>query len=38
VGQTIGPVMTGFLVGACGYEVAFAALALVIALSVVVFL
>ena len=38
VGQTIGPVLTGFVVGAWGYGVAFPVLALVIALSIVVFL
>ena len=38
VGQTIGPVLTGFLVGTWGYGVAFPALALVIALSILVFL
>lgn len=37
VGQTIGPVLTGFLVGAWGYGVAFPALAVVLALSAFVF-
>lgn len=37
VGQTIGPVLTGFLIGAWGYGVAFPALATVLALSAVVF-
>lgn len=37
VGQTIGPVLTGFLIGAWGYGVAFPALAVVLALSAVVF-
>jgi MFS transporter, DHA1 family, multidrug resistance protein len=38
VGQTIGPVLTGFLVGTWGYGVAFPALAAVLALSAAVFL
>jgi MFS family permease len=37
VGQTIGPVMTGFLVGAWGYHVAFPALGVVLAASAVLF-
>jgi MFS family permease len=37
VGQTIGPVLTGFLIGAWGYGVAFPALAVVMALSAGVF-
>ncbi len=37
VGQTIGPVMTGFLVAYAGYGVAFGALAVVLTLSAVLF-
>jgi MFS family permease len=37
IGQTIGPVLTGFLVGAWSYGVAFPALAAVLALSAFVF-
>lgn len=37
VGQTIGPVMTGFLVAAWGYELAFPTLAGVLILSALVF-
>jgi MFS family permease len=37
VGQTIGPVMTGVLIGAWSYGVAFPALAAVLALSALVF-
>ena len=37
IGQTIGPVMTGFRVAALGYGVAFPALAIIIAASAVVF-
>jgi MFS family permease len=37
VGQTIGPVLTGFLVGVWGYGLAFPALAAVLALSAVLF-
>jgi MFS family permease len=37
VGQTIGPVLTGFLIAAWGYGVAFPVLAMVIAASAVVF-
>jgi MFS family permease len=37
VGQTIGPVLTGFLVGTWGYGVAFPALAAVLALSAAIF-
>jgi DHA1 family multidrug resistance protein-like MFS transporter len=37
VGQTIGPVLTGFLIAAWGYGVAFPVLAMVIAASAVLF-
>ena len=37
VGQTIGPVLTGFLIGAWGYGVAFPALAVILALSGIAF-
>jgi MFS family permease len=37
VGQTIGPVLTGFLVGTWGYGVAFPALASVLAVSALAF-
>jgi MFS family permease len=37
VGQTIGPLLTGFLVGAWGYGVAFPVLAAVLAVSALVF-
>ena len=37
VGQTIGPVMTGVLIGVWSYGVAFPALAAVLALSALVF-
>lgn len=37
IGQTIGPVLTGFLIGAWGYGVAFPVLAVVLALSAFVF-
>jgi MFS family permease len=38
VGQTIGPVLTGFVVGSLGYPVAFPVLATVLALSAVLFI
>jgi DHA1 family multidrug resistance protein-like MFS transporter len=38
IGQTIGPVLTGFLVGIWGYGVAFPALSAVLALSAVMFM
>lgn len=38
IGQTIGPVLTGFLIAAWGYGVAFPALAVIIAVSAVTFL
>jgi MFS family permease len=38
VGQTIGPVLTGFVVGSLGYAVAFPVLAAVLALSALLFL